>query len=250
MGGEILRAAETDPSIVVVAAVEAPGHPRLGQSLATSGGDLRVTDDLAEALGRADVLVDFTAPSALSRNVAAARAAKTPLVIGTTGLLDPHLELIRAAATDVPVVVAPNMSIGVNVMFGLLDMAVRALGDAYDIELLEAHHRHKVDAPSGTALRMAEVLCAASGRDPRGDLRQGREGAVGPRTNREIGMQVIRGGDVAGEHTVFFLGEGERVELAHRASSRAVFAKGALRAARWVVVSEPGVYGMKDVLGL
>jgi 4-hydroxy-tetrahydrodipicolinate reductase len=172
------------------------------------------------------------------------------IVIGTTGFDDGGKQRIAAAARDIPVVFAPNMSVGVNVCLKLLDMAARALGDEADIEVIEAHHRHKIDAPSGTALRMGEVVAAALGRDLKRDAIYGREGVTGERERRTIGFSTIRAGDIVGDHTVMFASEGERVEITHKASSRMTFAMGAVRAARWLATREAGLYDMQDVLGL
>jgi 4-hydroxy-tetrahydrodipicolinate reductase len=196
-----------------------------------------------------EVLIDFTTPVATLQNVAQCRALGRAMVIGTTGA---GLErtVIEAAARDIAIVWAPNMSVGVNLCFKLLELAARVLGDEFDVEILEAHHRHKLDAPSGTALRMGEIVAATLGRDLKTCAVYGREGHTGPRDPKAIGFATIRAGEIVGDHTVLFAGAGERVEISHRAENRATFAAGALRAARWVAQRAPGLYDMQDVLGL
>jgi 4-hydroxy-tetrahydrodipicolinate reductase len=206
--------------------------------------------DPEAALAQADVLIDFTAPEATRRIAEQAATRGVALVIGTTGLPDAVRAQLAAAAARVPVVASANMSLGVSVLFGLLDRAARALGDAYDVEIVELHHRHKRDAPSGTALAMGEVLAGALHRDLPRDARHGRSGQVGERTREEIGILAVRGGDIVGEHTAYFCGPGERLELTHRAQSREPFARGAVRAALWTRGRAPGLYDMRDVLGL
>lgn len=245
MGQELVTASIEAEGVALHAAVQYPGHPALGREVAPG---LTLRGSLPEALQGADVLIDFTAPQASLEALALAADAGVAAVIGTTGLDDAQRRELEALAQRTPVVFAPNMSVGVNAMLGLLRMAAQVL-EGYDLEVFEMHHRHKVDAPSGTALRLAEVLCEARGVSPQEALRHGRHG-VAPRQPGEIGMQVLRGGDVAGEHTVFFLGQGERLEITHKASSRAVFAQGAVRAARWLHGQPAGLYGMAQVLGL
>lgn len=249
MGREILEVARQTPGVVVSALLQAPGHKELGKALCSDLPELLVRADLRDALQESDVLIDFTTPAATLGALRVAADVGTPVVIGTTGLGDKDRKELEALALRVPVVFAPNMSVGVNAMLGLLKLAARVLGEDYDLEVFEMHHKHKVDAPSGTALRLAEVLCEARGVDPEETLRYGRQG-VARREKGEIGMQVLRGGDVAGEHTVYFLGDGERLEVTHKASSRGVFAKGAVRAARWIKDQDQGLYTMQDVLGL
>jgi 4-hydroxy-tetrahydrodipicolinate reductase len=196
------------------------------------------------------VWIDFSVPSASVENVKAAAAAGAAMVIGTTGISASDKTAIAAAAKTIPVVLAPNMSMGVNVMLKLIADAARLLGPAYDIEIVETHHRAKRDAPSGTALRLAEAVAEASGRDLAKTARYERHGDIGPRTAEEIGIQTLRGGDVFGDHTVFFLGQGDRIEITHRASSRDTFAHGAVRAALWLAGKPAGLFDMRDVLGL
>ncbi|HKA88758.1 MAG TPA: 4-hydroxy-tetrahydrodipicolinate reductase [Haliangiales bacterium] len=247
MGGMLIQAIRSDAAVALHAAVERKGHAAVGTE-AEPG--VTIGDDFARALHGADVYIDFTAPEATGTLVAQAAARRVAAVIGTTGLSPEARTAIFHAAADIPVVVAPNFSLGVNLLLGLAEEAARALGPEYDVEVVEIHHRHKRDAPSGTAIALAEAL--ARGRDA--DLAQvkrfSREGDVGARADGEIGVQAVRGGDVVGEHTVLFLGPAERIELAHRAGSRLIFARGAVRAAAWVAGKPAGVYSMKDVLGL
>jgi 4-hydroxy-tetrahydrodipicolinate reductase len=202
-----------------------------------------------------DVLIDFTSPQATAANIDHCVDAGKAMVIGTTGLTDAQKQTLQAASEQIPIVFAPNMSVGVNVCFKLLDIAARVMNDDIDIEIIEAHHRHKVDAPSGTALAMGEVVSKALGRDLKECAIYGREGYTGPRERNTIGFETIRAGDIVGEHTVMFAGLGERIEISHKASSRMTFAKGAVRAALWLSQRrlsqhQNGLYDMQDVLGL
>jgi 4-hydroxy-tetrahydrodipicolinate reductase len=197
-----------------------------------------------------DVLIDFTGPDATMIHLDICREHGKKMVIGTTGLNDEQKQKINEAAEEIGIVFAPNMSVGVNLCFKLLEIAARVMGDDSDIEIIEAHHRHKKDAPSGTALRMGEVVAGALDRDLSSVAVFGREGQTGERDPRTIGFETIRAGDVVGEHTVWFATEGERVEVTHKASSRMTFAKGAMRAARWIADSDKGLFDMQDVLGL
>jgi 4-hydroxy-tetrahydrodipicolinate reductase len=228
-------------------AVERRGHAAVGAAAAPG---VPITDDFAAALAGADVYIDFTAPEAAAAHVAAAAARGVGAVIGTTGLGADARQAIIHAGARIPVVVAPNFSLGVNLLTALVEQAARILGEGYDLEVVELHHGAKRDAPSGTALALGEAAARGRGLDFPTARRSGRDGDVGARAPREIGLHAVRGGDVVGEHTVYFLGAGERVELSHRATSRAVFARGAVRAAGWVMGKAPGVYAMRDVLGL
>ncbi|MCJ8170708.1 4-hydroxy-tetrahydrodipicolinate reductase [Atopomonas sediminilitoris] len=230
-----------DSSLLSADVGELVGIGRLGVML--SGGLEHVLDDF-------DVLIDFTHPSVTMANLALCRSAGKAMVIGTTGFSDEQKAVLREAAQEIPVVFAANFSVGVNLCFKLLDMAARVLGDDVDIEVIEAHHRHKVDAPSGTALRMGEVVAQALGRDLNKVAVYGREGQTGARQRDTIGFATVRAGDVVGDHTVLFASEGERVEITHKASSRMTFAKGAVRAAQWLEGQAPGLYDMQDVLDL
>jgi 4-hydroxy-tetrahydrodipicolinate reductase len=251
MGRAVVRALADDPAARLVAAVDRPGAPELGQDAGTLAGLPPAAVALSDRLPRsneADVWIDFSSAAAAVEHAQAAADAGAHLVLGTTGLGGAERERVAAAAQRIAVVLSPNMSVGINLLLRLVADAARALGPGYDIEVLEAHHRHKRDAPSGTALRLAEALAEATGRDLAQTARYARQGDVGPRTSSEIGLQTLRGGDVVGDHTVFFLGLGERIEITHRASSRETFARGAVRAAIWLRGRPPGLYDMRDVL--
>ena len=254
MGRDLIAATLEHAELELAAALERPGSSLLGVDAGELAGqgrmDLTVTDDVEAALAGVDVLIDFTLPEATVANAAACAGAGVPMVIGTTGLDDEHKRQLREAATRIPVVHAANFSVGVNLTLRLLATAARALGDDFDVEVIEAHHRHKIDAPSGTALRMGEVLAHSLGRNLDECAIYGREGRTGERDSKTIGFETIRGGDVVGDHTVMFLGLGERMEITHRASSRMTFARGATRSAVWVRQQPPGIYDMEDVLGL
>jgi len=208
-------------------------------------------EDLEAAVKAAKCIIDFTVHSFSISLVEAAARNKVALVMGTTGHTDAELETIRAASVEIPIVHAPNFSVGVNTLFWLTQQAVRILKqDTFDIEVTEMHHRHKIDAPSGTARRLLEILNEETATSYKDDIAHGRFGNIGPRKEREIGMHTLRGGDVVGDHTVMFAADGERVELTHKASSRMTFASGAVRAALWLEGKPPGLYDMQDVLGL
>ncbi len=255
MGGTLLRLAREASEITVVGATARPGSSAVGQDAALAARQnepmgLTVVDDLGQALEQgAQVVIDFTSAEASVEHARLCSVRGVPMVIGSTGFTLEAREEVAAFARSVPVVLAPNTSVGVNVVIQVAAELARVLGEGFDVEVLETHHRMKKDAPSGTALRLAEVLAQALGRTSE-DLVYSRRGWSGARSQREIGVQALRGGDVVGEHTVFFLGEGERIELTHRATSRDQFGKGALRAAGWVVAQRPGLYDMADVLGL
>jgi 4-hydroxy-tetrahydrodipicolinate reductase len=252
MGHAVLQASAAQAGVRVSAAVERADSEALGQDAGTQAGlpvlGVKLTADLSG--GDFDVAVDFTRPAATLAALEVCRAKGRGMVIGTTGFSAEQRSRIEQATRDIPICIAANFSIGVNVVLKLLEMAARALGDHYDVEIVEAHHRHKVDAPSGTALAMGEVVAGALGRKLREVAVYGREGQTGARDAQTIGFATIRGGDVVGDHSVLFLGEGERVEISHRATSRGNFANGALRAAQWLHGRPPGLYGMRDVLGL
>jgi len=240
MGQRILACAADDGGVSVAGAVDLQGHE----------GTPQVTTDLGATLGSADVVIDFTSHVGVPATIEIVSKAKKALVVGTTGLTRDEQAALDRAAKQVPIVYAPNMSVGVNLLFQLVGQVAKTLGDAYDVEIVEAHHNQKKDAPSGTARRLAENIAAALGRDLARDGVYGREGIVGARGSNEIGIHAVRAGDIVGEHTVIFAGPSERIELTHRAHSRDVFARGALRAAKWVVGKAPGLYSMLDVLGL
>ena len=254
MGKTLIQTAVTRPELNVVGAVERPGNPLLGSDAGEAAGvghlGVPFVDSVAAACVTADVLIDFTTPAATLQAVQACIAVGCGMVIGTTGIDAAGQAQILTASRQIPIMFAPNMSVGVNLMFRLVAMAAEAFGEDFDVEVLEAHHRMKVDAPSGTAVRLGEILAKALGRSYAGDAVHGRVGQVGARTQREIGFHALRGGDIVGEHTVMFAGGGERLEITHRASSRTNFADGAMRASRWLHAKEPGLYSMFDVLGL
>ena len=228
-------------------AIERPGHASVGTPAAPG---VAITDDFAAALAGADVTIDFTAPEATAIHVTAAAERGVAAVIGTTGLPPDARAAILHAGARIPIVLAPNFSLGVNLLVALVEQAARVLGEGYDLEIVELHHRQKRDAPSGTALALGEAVARGRGLDFAASRRPGRDGDVGARAAAEIALHAVRGGDVVGEHTAYFMGQGERVEITHRATSRGVFAHGAVRAARWVLGQPAGVYSMRDVLGL
>jgi len=254
MGRMLVGLIHRHPDADVRAAIEVPGHPNLGQDAGELAGvgpiGAPLVDAYEDIVGEDTVMLDFTLPAGAVEHLRVAVAKKAPIVIGTTGFNSAEQEQLNGLATKTRSVVAPNMSVGVNVLLGLVAAAARALGSSFDAEIVEMHHRRKVDAPSGTALALGNVLATALGRDLAADARYGREGVVGPRTDREIGIMSLRGGDVVGDHTVVFAGMSERLELTHRAQSREAFARGALRAALWIPSQPPGRYSMADVLGL
>ena len=213
-------------------------------------GTLDIGVDIRAGLAKAQVLIDFTRPEGTLAHLAACRDLGVKAVIGTTGFSDTQKAEIAAHARHIAIVLAPNMSVGVNVVLKLLDMAAHALAEGYDIEIVEAHHRHKVDAPSGTALKMGEVLAAAQGRELKDVAVYARQGITGERQPGSIGFATVRGGDIVGDHSVMFCGTGERIEITHRSASRATYAQGALRAARFLADRPHGLFGMDDVLGL
>ncbi|MDA8128946.1 MAG: 4-hydroxy-tetrahydrodipicolinate reductase [Betaproteobacteria bacterium] len=252
MGRALLEAVDAETDCVLGAAIDRPGGALVGQDAGAAWGaasGVRVTDE-AGALAGAHALIDFTRPEATFGYLDACVAAGVPLVIGTTGFDQAGKARIAAAAERIPVVFAPNMSAGVNLLMKLAEVAARVLQDGYDIEIIEAHHRHKVDAPSGTALGLGQAVAHAIDRDLASCAVYGREGVTGERDPGTIGFATVRGGDIVGDHTLLFAGIGERVELTHKASSRATFARGALRAARWLQGRAPGLYDMRDVLDL
>jgi 4-hydroxy-tetrahydrodipicolinate reductase len=253
MGRALLEAGSADAATRIAAALEASGSAHLGRDageLVAGAKGVPIGADAAAAVALCDVLVDFTRPAGTLAHLAACRAARKAIVIGTTGFGDDERACIREAARDIAIVFAPNFSIGMLVAFKLVDMASRALGPEYDVEVFEAHHKLKVDAPSGTALKLGEVAAAARGTTLAKDGVFARHGATGERKAGTIGFSVARGGDAVGDHTVYFFGTGERIEITHRSSSRATYAQGAIRAAKWLAGRAPGLYDMDDVLGL
>jgi len=254
MGRALVQAVATTEGLQLGGATEQPGSSLIGSDAGELAGAGRlgvpIRASLEQVLDAVDMVIDFTRPAATLEHLKACRAAGRAMIIGTTGFSEDDRQSIFAAAKEIPIVFAPNMSVGVNLCFKLLDVAARVMGGDADIEIIEAHHRHKVDAPSGTALRMGEVVAAALGRDLRACAVYGREGVTGERAREAIGFETIRAGDVVGEHSVWFATEGERVEIVHKASSRMTFARGAARAALWLTDRPAGCYDMQDVLEL
>ena len=253
MGRALIEAIAQSADFRIKAALELPGNPFLGKDAGELVGapcGVRISADLEGALAGCDVLVDFTRPEGTLAHVQVCRERGIHMVIGTTGFQAAQKASIVAATQEIPIVMAPNMSVGVNLTFKLAELAAKILSEGYDVEIIEAHHRHKVDAPSGTALRMGEVIAAALGRDLAQDAVYGREGVTGERKASTIGFATVRGGDIVGDHTALFAGVGERLEITHRAASRATFALGALRAARFLAGKKSGLFDMQDVLGL
>lgn len=254
MGKHLIEATAATPGLVLGAAIERSGSSLAGSDAGELAGvgalGVKVVDNLAEVLEDFDVLIDFTRPEVTMQALHLCVQANKRIVIGTTGFDQTGLQAIDEAATKIPVVFAPNMSVGVTLTLKLLKMAAEVLNDGFDVEVIEAHHRHKVDAPSGTALRMAEVVAETLGRDLKTCAVYGREGNTGERDPNTIGFATVRAGDIVGDHTVMFAGIGERVEITHKASSRMTFANGAVRACQWLASQSNGLYDMQDVLGL
>jgi len=254
MGGRIITLATEADELEVAGAVEMTGHPKIGEDAGyvAGCGDLGVmiVDSLEEALADADLLVDFTFPQVSLSNAAVCAKLGKAMIVGSTGFTPEERKQLETLAEKTPIVFAPNMSVGVNVCFKLLKDLAKTLGDGFDVEIVELHHNKKKDSPSGTAVRMGEVVADALGRDYNQVANYHREGMCGERSSEEIGMQTVRGGDIVGEHTVYFIGMGERIELTHRAMSRDMFARGAIRAAGWLKGKAPGIYDMQDVLDL
>jgi len=257
MGRAVMTALVGESDMTLTGALETAGHPNLGSTAmtepGTEGGEARkviITDDAGVALDGASVLIDFSSPDGTVAAIAAAAKTGVAAVTGTTGPSDDYISRVVEASESIPVVMAPNMSVGVNLLFKIAGEVAAILGDEYDVEIIEAHHRQKVDAPSGTARRLYEIIARALQRDVGNAGVYGRDGMVGKRTTEEIGVMAVRAGDIVGEHTVLFGGLGERIELVHRAHSRMNFAAGAIRAARWIMGRQPGMYDMQDVLGL
>ena len=242
MGRTLIDAVLAEPGLTLAAAFDVAGSPVIGHEF----GEIKVGSDPASAIRGADVLIDFTRPEGTLAHLGHASA----MVIGTTGFSPSQIESIRDKAKSIPIVMAANFAVGVNVVYKLAETAARILGDAYDVEIIEAHHRHKVDAPSGTALKLGEVVAGALGRDLQDNAVFGRKGDTGERPARQIGFHAVRGGDIVGEHTVLFAGQGERVEVTVRSQSRMTYAAGALRAAKFLKGRPAGLYDMADVLGL
>ena len=253
MGQMLIEAIRASDDCEMTGALDIAGSPAIGSDAGAFCGldcGVLVTSNLHQGLANADVLIDFTRPQGTLAHLAVCRTLGVKAVIGTTGLSDDDKAFIRTAANDTAIMMSPNMSVGVNVTLKLLELAGRAMSTGYDIEIIEAHHRHKVDAPSGTALKMGEVVAQAAGRDLKQCAVYSREGITGERDPSTIGFTSIRGGDIVGEHTVLFAGTGERIEISHKSSSRSTYAQGSLRAVRFLAAHKTGLFDMFDVLGL
>lgn len=253
MGRALIEEVLASRDLKLAAALEAPGSPAIGTDAGEFTGQscgVKITADFGNEIAKGDCLIDFTRPEATLAHMEQCVKKGVRMVIGTTGFSPRENERIAAATGKIAIVLAPNMSAGVNLAFRLAETAAHTLGDTYDVEIVEAHHRHKIDAPSGTALKFGEVIARALGRDLARTAVHGRKGEVGERDPKSIGFHALRGGDIVGEHTVMFAGEGERLEITVRSASRATYALGALRAARFLKEKAPGLYDMQDVLGL
>ncbi len=253
MGQMLIEAVRAADDCVLSGALDIAASPAIGHDAGAFAGQttgVLITADIAQGLKNSRVLIDFTRPEGTMAHLAVCRANGVAMVIGTTGFTDSQKAEIAQAAKHIPIMMAPNMSVGVNVTLKLLEMAAKALATGYDIEIIEAHHRHKVDAPSGTALKMGEVIAEALGRDLKDCAVYAREGVTGERDPSSIGFATIRGGDIVGDHTVLFAGTGERIEITHKSSSRSTYAQGSLRAARFLAGQKSGLFDMFDVLGL
>jgi 4-hydroxy-tetrahydrodipicolinate reductase len=254
MGRTLLQAVLEAEGTEICAASERPEHNLVGHNISVLDGafpkTVSIVDDLESVIDDFDVVIDFSIPAATLKNIALCKKHKKSLVIGTTGFSEEEKQVIADAAKTTAIMFAPNMSVGVNLCLNLLKQAAKVLGDDYDVEIIETHHRHKIDAPSGTAIRMGEVVADALGRNLEECAVYGRQGITGERKTKTIGFETIRAGDVVGDHTVLFAGIGERIEITHKASSRMTFAQGAVRAAIWLKDKETGLFDMQDVLGL
>jgi 4-hydroxy-tetrahydrodipicolinate reductase len=253
MGRMLIETVLNDADARLAGALDRPGAPQLGQDAGAFLGKTTgvvLTDDIERVFADADFLIDFTRPEGTMPHLEAALRHNVKMIVGTTGFDDAQKAQLRAAGEEIGIVFAPNMSVGVNVTMKLLEFAAKQFAEGYDIEIIEAHHRHKVDAPSGTALAMGEVVAKALGRDLKDCAVYGREGVTGERDPSTIGFAAIRGGDIVGDHTVLFAGIGERIEITHKSASRLSYAQGALRAARFLAGRDAGFFDMQDVLGL
>jgi 4-hydroxy-tetrahydrodipicolinate reductase len=253
MGQMLIEAVRATDDCVLSGALDIAASPAIGLDAGAFAGQstgVLISADIAQGLKNCRVLIDFTRPEGTMAHLAVCRSLGVAMVIGTTGFTDSQKAEIAEAAKHIPIMMAPNMSVGVNVTLKLLEMAAKALATGYDIEIIEAHHRHKVDAPSGTALKMGEVIADALGRDLKDCAVYAREGVTGERDPSSIGFATIRGGDIVGDHTVLFAGTGERIEITHKSSSRSTYAQGSLRAARFLAGQQAGLFDMFDVLGL
>ena len=254
MGYRLVSLIKDSPALMLTGALESRGHPSLGKDAGEMAGSghagVSITDSLSYLLEQGEVLIDFSAPEPTLEHMRTVVRYRRAMVVGTTGFSPVQLEELKSLAQEIPCVFSPNMSVGINLICKVISEMARTLGEDYDIEVIEAHHRLKKDAPSGTALKIAEVLAHAVNRDLDQVGVFARKGMIGERAKGEIGVQTIRAGDIVGDHTILFGGIGERIEITHRASSRDTFAQGALRAAKWIAHQPPGLYDMIDVLGL
>lgn len=254
MGSRIIALSKEYAELKLIGAIESKANPKVGLDAGVVAGvgemGVKISEDISKVIGETDVVVNFTSPEATLEHLEIVRKNKKSMVIGTTGFSNEQISIIQNASRDIPIVLSPNMSIGVNLLFKILRDVARVLGDDYDIEIVEAHHRMKKDAPSGTAVKMAKVIAEALGRNFDEVAVYARKGIIGERTKKEIGIQTVRAGDIVGEHTVLFGGLGERIEITHKASSRDTFARGALKAALWLYGKPAGLYDMGDVLGI
>ena len=253
MGKTIIETILEDGGMVLAAAIDQEGSPVIGKDAGEFLGKpcgVRITSDVGAGIENADCLIDFTRPEGTLNHLKLCRARKVPAVIGTTGFDEKGKCAIAEAAEEIPIVFAPNMGVGVNAVFRLLEVASRILSDGYDIEIVEAHHKHKIDAPSGTAIRMGEIVARAIERNFEKSALYGRKGITGERDSSTIGFSAVRGGDIVGDHTVMYCGDGERIEIIHRAGSRKPYALGSLKAARFLAGKKSGLFDMQDVLGL
>ncbi len=246
MGQALIEAVQADGALSLAAVLDAPGTAPIGREVA----GVRVSSEVDAAVAACDVFIDFTRPEGTLRHLEACLKRGRAMVVGTTGFSPRELERVRDAGLRIPIVLSPNFAVGVNVLFALAASAAKALGDGYDVEIIEAHHRHKVDAPSGTALKLGEVIAKALKRPLKENFISGRNGDVGERPAKQIGFHAVRGGDIVGEHTALFAGLGERLELTVRSQSRMTYAAGAVRAAKWLRGRPAGLYDMADVIGL
>jgi 4-hydroxy-tetrahydrodipicolinate reductase len=254
MGSRIIALSRESKELELVGAIESKTNSKLGMDAGMVAGvgemKVKIIDDLEKVITNTDVVVNFTTPEATLEHLEIVKNNKKSIVIGTTGFNNEQIATIQKIAKEIPIVLSPNMSVGVNLLFKILKDIARVLGDDYDIEIIEAHHRMKKDAPSGTAIKMAKVIAESLGRNFDEIAVYARKGIIGERTKKEIGIQTVRAGDIVGEHTVLFGGLGERIEITHKASSRDTFARGALKAAIWLHGKTPGLYDMGDVLGI
>jgi len=254
MGSRIIALSKDYPEIKLVGAVESKDNPRLGNDAGVVAGigqlGIKIVDDIEKVIDNTDIAVNFTNPEATIEHLKIVKEYKKSIVIGTTGFDNNQISLIQETSKEIPIVLSPNMSIGVNLLFKILKDVAKVLGDDYDVEIIEVHHRMKKDAPSGTAIKIAKVISEALGRNFDEVAVYARKGIIGERTKKEIGIQTVRAGDIVGEHTVIFGGLGERIEIVHKASSRDTFARGALKAVLWLYGKPAGLYDMGDVLGI